>query len=488
MDTNLSINKPTLIFLNPPAPSTVIRDYYCSKTSRSNYIFPPIDFVMQSGILNTTYHLHFIDAVRDSLSNKKTIETVEKINPNVIFFLAGAVNYPADIEFVSKLKKPGRTLIGTGDIFLSEPASWLERFPFIDAVALDFTNYDVFSFLKGKYDKIQRMACKVESGNIIEVTSERPNTIIDIPTPRHELFLNNRYRFPFARYRRFSVFLTDFGCPYPCTFCVMTSLPYRYRPNNSVMDELWYLQRLGIRELYFANQTFGIRKSQTLELLELMKDFSPRFSWTAFCRPDLIDDTLIVGMKEAGCHTVILGVESGSDSILARYKKGYKTEKVKSAFNLCRKHKIRTVGTFILGLPGETEETVKRTILFSREIGCDFASFHVAVPRPATDLRKTAVREGKIDEYDYDMDQSGSQIALIPDGMSEHSLLKLKRKAVLGFYLRPGFLLKRLFSLRGVYEGINMVYQGLFLIITNIFQEHNRKIRATKGSKDSIKQ
>lgn len=464
-----SHGKPVFLFLNPPAPVPVIRDYYCSKTSRSNYHFPPIDFVMQSGLLHADYSLHFIDAVRDMLSEIETIAAIERINPHVIFFLAGAVNYPADIEFVSKLNKPDRIFIGTGDIFLSEPKTWLLRFSFIDAVALDFTNQDILCFLQGKYSLIQRMAYRKNLHNIVEINTERPSTIIDVPTPRHELFLNNRYRFPFSRHRNFSVILTDFGCPYLCSFCVMASLPYRYRFTDSVLDELKYLHRLGVRELFWMNQTFGINKEKTLEVLDKMEKFYPSFSWTTFSRPDLIDDVLISSMKRAGCHTIIFGVESGSEEILKRNRKGYTIKQAKSAFALCRKHKIRTVGTFILGLPGETEETIRKTISLSREIGCNFASFHIAVPRSATELRMEAVRTGKIDKEDFTMDQSGEYISLTPDGLSRGSLLKLKKKAVLSFYLRPGYLLRHLLSIRNIYEGLNMTYQVFYLIFSSIY-------------------
>ena len=95
--------KPVLLFLNPPAPVTVIRDYYCSKTSRSNYLFPPIDFVIQSGVHYSYYNLNFIDAVRDRLSENETIGAIERLNPNIIFFIAGAVNHPSEWTYYGTL-------------------------------------------------------------------------------------------------------------------------------------------------------------------------------------------------------------------------------------------------------------------------------------------------------------------------------------------------------------------------------------------------
>jgi len=463
-----SARRPRLLFLNPPAPLVVIRDYYCSKTSRSNYLFPPVDFVMQSGLLGTDYQLYFLDAVRDRLSEAATLARVKEIRPDVVFFLAGAVNYPGDLQFVAGLAEPGRIFIGSGDIFLSDPISWLTRYPFLNAVALNFTNHDVCYYLQGQYERIRRMAYRTQAGDLVAVVDEAANSRINVGTPCHALFVDPRYRFPFAKSGKFTVFLTDFGCPFHCSFCVMSSLPYGYRPNDEALAELHALNRLGIKELFWINQTFGVKRRGTLELLSDMAAFSSLFSWTTFCRPDLLDEQLVSSMKKAGCHTIIMGVESGDDEILRRYHKEYTREQIAAAFALCRRHRIRTVGTFILGLPGETRETIKATGRLAREIGCDFASFHVAVPRAATKLRQEAVQAGKIDSEDYTMDQAGSYVVLTPDGMEQKELLALKKKIVLEFYLRPAYLVRQLFQVRSFYEWTNMAYQSFFLVFSTI--------------------
>ncbi len=448
----------------------VIRDYYCSKTSRSNYLFPPMDFVMQSGVLGNDFELSFIDAVRDRLTEAETTARVAAIQPGTIFFLAGAVNFPHDLDFMRTLSAAGRKLVGSGDIFLSSPSRWLHDYPFLDAVALDFTNHDISAFLQGHYSKIRRMAYLSPAGDIVEVCDPPDHSPIRIGIARHQLFASKRYRFPFAKSVRFSVFLTDFGCPFSCSFCVMASLPYRHRPNQEVLAELHELHRLGIYELFWMNQTFGVRRGPALSLLSAMAEFAPKFSWTAFCRPDLLDEELLLSMKNAGCHTIIIGVENGSDEILSRYQKGYTLAQSQAAFALCQRHRMRTVGTFILGLPGETETTIRETSRLAQKIGCDFASFHIAVPRAATQLRQDAVQSGKIAAHDFAMDQSGAFITLSPDTVDHKKLLSLKRQAVLGFYLRPGFLMRQLLQKRSLYEWSNMLHQGFFLIFGGLIR------------------
>lgn len=472
--------RPRLLFLNPPAPSVVIRDYYCSKTSRSNYLFPPSDFVMQSGILGEAFQLHFLDAVRDRLSPAATIDMVNELAPEIIFFLAGAVNHPGDLEFVATLAAPGRTLIGSGDIFLSAPGDWLRQYPFLDAVALDFTNHDLLHFLQNQPQLIRRMAYRTPAGEVVEVAEKPAEHAFSVGIPHHALFADFRYRFPFARQQKFSIFLTDFGCPFHCRFCVMASLPYGYRANQEALAELRSLNAQGISELFWMNQTFGVRRKATLELLAEMQNFTPLFSWTAFGRPDLLDEELLVAMKNGGCHTIIIGVENGSEEVLRQYRKEYTLPQIRAAFALCRQHGVRSVGTFILGLPGETPETIHATIRLAQELDCDFASFHTAVPRAGTPLRQEAVQSGKIARDDYTMDQAGSYITFTPEGMDQQTLLRLRRQAVRRFYLRPAFLLRHLLRRRSWYELTNMLYQGFFLIFGEALSRRPTKKTLTR--------
>jgi len=130
-----------VLLLNPPAPELVIRDYYCSKTTKSNYIFEPVDLLMQSGRLAEKYQVALIDAVVDRLSPDACRRAIEAFGPDAIFFLSGAISWTYDFPFLESVKKrlgPGAILVGSGDIFQEDAVRWLEEFPFIDAVVRDF--------------------------------------------------------------------------------------------------------------------------------------------------------------------------------------------------------------------------------------------------------------------------------------------------------------------------------------------------------------
>lgn len=458
-----------ILLLNPPSDKVCIRDYFCSKTSRSNYLFPPVDLLILSGRLFQNYNVIVMDAVAEKLNFGTAIEKIKKMNLKAVVSLIGAVAYNSDLSFLSLIKETcSASIICIGDAVLEKPAGILKEYNFLDAILLDFTNADLLHYLSGNYDKIQNMAIRTTDGIMEKRTGQGNETPFSLPVPRHELFLNKNYRFPFARGKPFTIVLTDFGCPFACAFCVMPMLGYKYRPIDNVIEELTRIHALGIKEIFFLDQTFGAIKERNVNLCRQMIERKFGFGWTCFSRADVLNKEDLKLMKEAGCHTVIAGVESGEEEILKMYGKGCDLERIKSFFQLCRELKIRTIGTFIIGFPEDTQESCLKTISFAKQINCDYASFHVAVPRAKTPLRKKALQLGLAESGLLSMDQSGSFIAMPSQKLTRQEILKLREKAVKDFYLRPGYLLNRITSCGSAKEMLEQIKEGWFLIKSNL--------------------
>lgn len=453
-----------VLLLNPPGRKLYIRDYYCSKVSKSSYLFHPIDLLMLSGRLHENYDLFFIDAIADRIDIQRCYEKIEAIAPDVIISLIGAVSNDEDIGFLQKLKKTGRKILVTGDITIENTKQWLWHHPFVDAVILDFTSENVVSYLQGTafpfLGIVYRKGKKMIAFNGEKVEDKQFN----LPVPRHELFSSPNYRFPFVRHQKFATVLTDYGCPYNCSFCVMSTLEYKYRRLENVIEELRVLKKLDKKELFFLDQTFGVNKKQTFELCQRMNQEQFGFGWVCYSRVDIINDEMLAAMKGAGCHTIIFGVEAACDEILKTYQKGYTKSQIRNAFNLCKRSGIRTVATFIIGLPEDTAETIAETIDFLKEIDCDFASFNVAVPRVNTKLRQDAIKEGLIRAEQQAMDQAGSTIAMPTRRLTREQVQSMKRKAVMSFYVRPIYLWKRLKGISSFYELREHIYEAWSLL------------------------
>lgn len=452
-----------VLLLNPPGDRPYIRDYYCSKVSKSNYLFQPIDLVMLSGVLSERHEVVVCDAIADRMNHASCLQLVEDTAADAIVALAGSVSLEQDLEFLRQVSQRTGLLLVSGDAFLDGPADWLTDYPFLSAIVLDFTASDILDFLDGRREGLHSLAIPG-----VAPPRKRPRgEEFSIPIPRHELFSSPNYRFPFVRNRRFATLLTDYGCPYRCSFCVMASLGYRYRPVGNVMDELRHIKKLGKRELFFIDQSFGVRRERALDLCEQMRAEGLDFGWVCFSRVDLIDRPLLKTMKAAGCHTIIFGVESASSAILTKYQKGYTKEEIVAAFALCREEGVRTVATFILGLPEETRETARETISFLKHIQCDYASFNIAVPRAGTGLRQVAIRDGLADSSLTSMDQTGTSIAMASYHLTPEEIGKLKSEALRTFYLRPGYLLRRAASVRSWYELCEQMREGFHLLLGN---------------------
>lgn len=433
-----------ILLLNPPGKKLYLRDYYCSKVSQAEYINPPIDLLLLSGRLQKTYKVDMIDAIVERLSIKDVLGKIQAKNYDVIIILVGSVSWEEDKIIINKIKNKKDTLvIASGDLLLQNSKKRMEEAAGLDAVLLDFASNDIVYFLEGKFDKIRNMLYR-HNGKIIESELIREkNTFFELPVPKHDLFINKNYRHPFTRSKSFSAILTDFGCPFKCTFCIMPTLGFKYRTVNNVIEEIHYISSLGIKELFWADQTFGVTKDRNKNICQRIIDENVTINWFTFSRVDVIDFEMLELMKKAGCHTIIFGVESANEEILRKCQKGYTKRQIIQAFEWCDKLGINTVATFILGLPEETKETCLETIKFAKKIKCDFASFNVAVPRIGTKLRENAIKSGLVNNGFTVMDQSGTVVAMPTKNLSIKEIKKLKRKAVFEFYLRLSYLARR---------------------------------------------
>jgi anaerobic magnesium-protoporphyrin IX monomethyl ester cyclase len=192
------------------------------------------------------------------------------------------------------------------------------------------------------------------------------------------------------------------GCPYNCFFCGSRCLwgrKTRYRSVENVVEEIKSLQKIG-GQIEFVDDTFGTDQKYTHKLCDLLISECPRLIWTCETRADLIDDELIVHMKKAGCSSIFVGIESGSNTILEKMRKGITVEQSLSAVNIIRKHGIKLTAFFLIGTPWETRDTLRETFAVMKKIK-GLLGYSIFTPYPGTEAFDYCRREGLITE-DYD--------------------------------------------------------------------------------------
>ena len=449
-----------VVLLNPPSRSVVIRDYFCSKVSQADYINPPVDFVCLSGRLAKHFKVHLVDAVAEKLTPAACRRRVHDLDPYAIIALTGFVSWKQDIEFFDTLDSGELVLIG--DILLEDGGQRLKNMPRAAAFLLDFSGDDLVRYLDGERDDLHSIIYR--QGDEIVAAPAADKKEFSLPVPRHELFLPLDYRYPFVLGKPFASVLTEYGCPFKCAFCIMGQLGFKSRPVDNVAEELQALSDMNVRHIFFMDQTFASRRTRANELLDVLEKISPRFRWLCFSRVDCADADLLPRMKRAGCHTIIYGIESADDALLKEYGKGYRRDQIKTTFAAARAAGIRTVGTLLFGLPGDTVASCERTIEFARGIDCDFISVNIAVPRMGTPMRRRAVRDGLAPRGLDSMDQSGTFIAMESGEFTAAELERLKRRALRRFYLNTPYVLRRLAALRSPGQFMIEARQGMSLM------------------------
>lgn len=463
----MNSERPNAVLLNPPSNDIAIRDNFCSKISQAYYINHPIDLLFQSGWLANSFNPILVDAVIDKLTPEACIDRIVSLKPKVIYSLAGNATWPEDSAFFKSLREHiGKVpLVCSGDIFLESPIDMMDDCPSIDAVLTDFTRDSLYRFLTGQGDHFADLIFRTSNGRIIDhrIPPESSGTF-DVPLPRHEMFLMRGYRYPFVRNRHFATVMTEYGCPFKCSFCVMGTLGCKRRSIDSVISELLYLKTLDVRDVFFLDQSFGSDPDRNMLLCNAIQQERPDLRWNCFSRVDLVNRDILLTMKQSGCHTIIFGVETADEKLLKRYRKGYSTEDVTRIFLMAKKAGIRTVATFLLGLPGETLESANKTIEFARQLPCTYASINVAVPRMGTGMRHDALEQGYIDPSIRHFDQSGTEVVMQTEYLSREQLQQLKQLAIRRLYLNPRKLASMLSSIRTWDEALIQIKEGFQLL------------------------
>lgn len=452
----------TVTLLVPPAPGVVIRDYYCSKTSQANYLHPPLDLSVQGGWLRELGLTPvLVDATVDRLSPEQALAAVLADAPNFVLALAGAVNWDSDRAFLQQVAEAtGAPVYVSGDLFMEDPSQMLARYPFLAGVLTDFTSDELARHLAGRAGQRAALVLPTDAPH----ARPRARGMRDLPIPAHDLFVPKSYRYAFARAYPMASVCMGYGCPYTCSFCITGELGTSVRSAPNVVAELTALSNLGVKECFVQDQCFGQPRAPYDAILQGMIEADLGLGWWTFTRVDVLDRKLARDLKAAGCHTLIMGVESADAEILKNHRKGYGPDLVRQAFKLAEEEGLRTAATFILGLPEETEDSLRATIELACSLPADYASFNVAVPRAGTRLRARAREEGLYDGEREVMDQSGFDPTLSTRGFSAAELAAWRRRAVASFYLRPRYLWRRLRRLRTPTEAISQAKDAWMLL------------------------
>lgn len=187
------------------------------------------------------------------------------------------------------------------------------------------------------------------------------------------------------------VIQTSRGCNYYCKFCATNVIWRRHLRMQSprrVIDEMLYLKELGAKEIHIQDDNFTANKGRVLEICNEMGD-QVKLPWrlpNGVRAENLMDKEVVRSMAESGCYMVGIGIESGNQNILNDMNKALDLRVVPKAVKMLKKYRIKSYGFFMLGLPGETQATVKQTLRFALSLKLDRTWFGIFSPYPGTEF------------------------------------------------------------------------------------------------------
>lgn len=459
-----------IVLVNPPNKQIVLRDMYSSTISKGYYNWPCVDLLVLSGILKEYYDVRLIDANTLGLSSEEAVGKISSFNPKGVIFSLGSSVGDEDYEFIKKLRKqlPGIKFCGTGGLLYHNAKQELKDHVEFDACLRNFTTNDIIKYLGSDFDNLHNIIYR-NNGEIVTTSDRNPDNGFSFPIPLHEQLPLNKYGLPHGNATPLTSVLTSYGCPAICSFCVAGKINYQYRAPSNVISELETIKTLGIKEIFFRDNVFCANRKQGHLLMNMMIENDFGFSWVADTRASILTDETAKIMKKSGCHALHIGVETANPTILKKYNKGVTIEEIRDAFRICKNWGIKTVGYFIIGLPGEMVEDIKKTIDLSIELDCDYASFNVALPIIGTELREEAVKNNWVNSKNSSKYDGSFEPKIESENISLEKILEMRDFAVRKFYLRPSYIVKQLISLRNFYQ-VKSLFNEFFNLLHRQFK------------------
>jgi hopanoid biosynthesis associated radical SAM protein HpnJ len=385
-----------------------------------------------------------LDAPPHHVSAEETIKIARDYEFLVLF--TSTPGFPGDIQLVRKIKEvnPTMKIAFVGPHVSVLPEKSLRECEAIDFIVRKEFDHAVVDFANGKPLAEILGASYLLEGKIVH-NADAP-TIQDLDALPHvtEVYKRDldvtRYTVPFLLYPFVSLYTTR-GCPALCTFCLwpqtLSGHPWRKRSTDDVAREMARAKELwpDVREFFFDDDTFNIQKPRTIELCAKLKPLG--LTWSCTSRVTTDYETL-KAMKEAGCRLLIVGYESGDPQILKNIKKGATVERAIQFTKDCHKLGLVVHGDFILGLPGETRETIENTIKFAKSLDVETIQVSVAHAYPGTELYDHAVKNGFMVKDNKMVDEGGHQMVQIQyPGLPADEIMEAVHRFYDEYYFRP---------------------------------------------------
>ena len=431
-----------ILFVNPPSPDSYIyiRDINRSgRRSRERTVWPQTSLAMLAGVFPDD-NVKILDCIADNTSYKSLFTKMQDFRPDWVVFnpISSTVTHDMIVAHYGKSLGAKTVAISPHTKALREES--LERYRSLD-YAVDYT--------KGGSEPEYSLR------ELIKGTSASQTQFELLPPARQDLLPIKKYSLPFIG-RGYTFVVTSRGCPWKCIYCrqtVMNESKVRFRPVETVIEEI---RRYKLQNIAFHADTATMNKKWIYEFCYQVEKLPFKVRIVTNSRVDTVDLDMLKRMKKAGFWMVCYGVESGDDKVLAMNKKEATVEQARQAVRWTKKAGLKVWTYMMLGMYGDTEKTMNKTIKLACELDADICNFAISAPYPGTEWGDIVETNGWLTDNRWEaMDQNYSSIVDQPN-CSHEQVLNAQKKAYFKWYL----------SLRGLkfaFNGLKPEYGSYFL-------------------------
>jgi len=475
-----------ILFINPP-----YTNFEGIKESGGHMM--PLSLAYLASYLRSKMdcQISILDAEVLGLNYKKIKQAIIKERPDIIGFTCPTptMNHVFKISEMVKEKIDPKCIIVVGGIHptaLPEETMQNKNIDFAVLGEGEITFYELVKALTegaSDFSQINGLTYKKDGQTVINPCRALIENLDDIPFPARDLFQLEIYRQAPTKQVSDDLagpILTTRGCSFSCTHCISQKIwgrNPRFRSAQNVIAEIEEcIDKYGIKQFNFFDDTFTLIEKRATEICDEIVNRKLNISWNAMSRVNTLSDVLVKKMKAAGCKKISFGLESGSQKILDLMKKQATTELARQATNLVNKNGLLVHASFMIGNIGETEETIKETIAFAKNLPLDNVSFLITSPYPGSELYDIAKQRGFITnntKWEEFAPLTNTPPILVQDVVSQERLVYWQKRGFLEFHLRFKYLWHKLKQINSL-GSLKMMLEGsrvLFRILTKKFEQ-----------------
>lgn len=419
---------------------------------------PPLGLAYIAGVLRGAGH-----SVRifDSILSKDQLRDVKKViagyRPDIVGI--SATSSLAGISFqIARLIKdidPRTTTVFGGVHATVFPHQTIQS-PDVDYVVCGEGEYSMLELARSLEESAEPKGIPgivyKRNGEIAGSNPANPIADLDrLPFPAYELLPLQKYHSLQIARTPFASMVTSRGCPYQCIFCsarLIMGRKFRFHSPERTVEEIKYLkERFGVKEVVFKDSEFTLDIGRVEKICDLLMNEKVEVAWSCNGRVGRMSHSLLRKMRAAGCRLIEYGVESGDDDILNELNKQIKVDEVRQTFALTREVGMKTIANFMIGNPGESRASIAKTLRLAKEINPDYCDISYLTPFPGTRLYEMAQERGwLLDNYDF-LKLRVDECAMNATRMSTDELRRMFKRAYWSFYLRPAYIVRRMFHM-----------------------------------------